>query len=104
MRENRTSGLMSGDGKRSDAARPQPPRPSSTLRWAYRSPRPEANSCPGSMTCYDQAAESIAERWVKVGIRVFRQDLQGLQPCRPDPSGESGLISLSDHSDLVGNS
>jgi hypothetical protein len=40
-------------------------------RWRCRSPRPEANSCPRSMTCYDQAAESIAERWVKVGIRVF---------------------------------
>jgi hypothetical protein len=30
MRENRTSGLMSGEGKRSDAERPKPPRPSST--------------------------------------------------------------------------
>src|SRR4051812_8490393 len=33
MREIRTSGLMSGDGKRSVAAWPKPPRPSSTLRW-----------------------------------------------------------------------
>ena len=31
MREIRTSGLMSGDGKRSVAAWPKPPRPSSTL-------------------------------------------------------------------------
>ena len=31
MREIRTSGLMSGDGKRGDAAWPKPPRPSSTL-------------------------------------------------------------------------
>src|ERR1700730_7340208 len=31
MREIRTSGLMSGEGKRSVAAWPQPPRPSSTL-------------------------------------------------------------------------
>src|SRR6478735_2360628 len=33
MREIRTSGLMSGDGKRGDAAWPKPPRPSSTLHW-----------------------------------------------------------------------
>src|SRR3954454_21724149 len=33
MRGIRTSGLMSGDGKRSVAAWPKPPRPSSTLRW-----------------------------------------------------------------------
>src|SRR3954454_2095009 len=33
MRAIRTSGLMSGDGKRSVAAWPKPPRPSSTLRW-----------------------------------------------------------------------
>src|SRR3954451_737746 len=33
MREIRTSGLMSGDGKRSVAAWPKPTRPSSTLRW-----------------------------------------------------------------------
>src|SRR3954466_3214445 len=33
MRATRTSGLMSGDGKRSVAAWPKPPRPSSTLRW-----------------------------------------------------------------------
>jgi putative transposase len=32
MREIRTSGLTSGDGKRGDAAWPKPPRPSSTLR------------------------------------------------------------------------
>src|SRR4051812_22084568 len=32
MREIRTSGLMSGDGKRSVAAWPKPPRPSSTLQ------------------------------------------------------------------------
>jgi hypothetical protein len=31
MRAIRTSGLMSGDGKRGDAAWPKPPRPSSTL-------------------------------------------------------------------------
>ena len=31
MREIRTSGSMSGEGKRSDAERPKPPRPSSTL-------------------------------------------------------------------------
>jgi len=31
MREIRTSGLMSGEGKRGVAARPKPPRPSSTL-------------------------------------------------------------------------
>jgi hypothetical protein len=31
MREIRTSGLMSGEGKRSYAAWPKPPRPSSTL-------------------------------------------------------------------------
>jgi hypothetical protein len=31
MREIRTSGLMSGDGKRGVAAWPKPPRPSSTL-------------------------------------------------------------------------
>src|SRR3954465_12413522 len=34
MREIRTSGLMSGEGKRSVAAWPKPPRPSSTLRCA----------------------------------------------------------------------
>src|SRR3954447_21856149 len=32
MREIRTSGLTSGDGKRSVAAWPKPPRPSSTLQ------------------------------------------------------------------------
>ncbi|MEJ0047999.1 MAG: group II intron maturase-specific domain-containing protein [Rhodospirillales bacterium] len=32
MREIRTSGLMSGEGNRSDAAWPKPPRPSSTLQ------------------------------------------------------------------------
>jgi putative transposase len=32
MREIRTSGLMSGDGKRGVATRPKPPRPSSTLQ------------------------------------------------------------------------
>jgi FtsP/CotA-like multicopper oxidase with cupredoxin domain len=31
MREIRTSGLMSGEGKRGVAARPKQPRPSSTL-------------------------------------------------------------------------
>ncbi len=31
MREIRKSGSMSGEGKRSDAGRPKPPRPSSTL-------------------------------------------------------------------------
>ncbi len=31
MREIRTSGSMSGEGKRSDAERPKPPRLSSTL-------------------------------------------------------------------------
>src|SRR3954462_10730997 len=36
MREIRTSGLMSGDGKRGDAAWPKPPRPSSTLPDAHR--------------------------------------------------------------------
>src|SRR3954462_14865984 len=36
MREIRTSGLMSGDGKRSVAAWPKPPRPSSTLRAPRR--------------------------------------------------------------------
>src|SRR4029453_13025454 len=36
MREIRTSGLMSGDGKRSVAARPKPPRPSSTLQVTGR--------------------------------------------------------------------
>ena len=35
MREIRTSGLMSGDGKRSVAAWPKPPRPSSTLRQRF---------------------------------------------------------------------
>src|SRR5690349_6980470 len=35
MREIRTSGLMSGDGKRSVAAWPKPPRPSSTLQFLY---------------------------------------------------------------------
>src|SRR3954462_13438809 len=36
MREIRTSGLTSGDGKRGDAAWPKPPRPSSTLPGGSR--------------------------------------------------------------------
>jgi transposase len=36
MREIRTSGLMSGDGKRGVATRPKPPRPSSTLQVVGR--------------------------------------------------------------------
>ncbi|MGB9425368.1 MAG: hypothetical protein WCB09_02620, partial [Methylocella sp.] len=36
MREIRTSGLMSGEGKRSVAAWPKPPRPSSTLPKARK--------------------------------------------------------------------
>ena len=36
MREIRTSGLTSGDGKRGVAAWPKPPRPSSTLPDAHR--------------------------------------------------------------------
>src|ERR1700688_2074228 len=36
MREIRTSGLMSGEGKRSVAAWPKPPRPSSTLLKAQK--------------------------------------------------------------------
>ncbi len=37
MREIRKSGSMSGEGKRSDARRPKPPRPSSTLLRAPES-------------------------------------------------------------------
>jgi hypothetical protein len=39
MRETRTSGLMSGDGKRSDWQCLKPPRPSSTLPTGRKSPR-----------------------------------------------------------------
>jgi hypothetical protein len=40
MREIRTSGLMSGEGKRSDWQSLKPPRPSSTLQFRAR---PEDN-------------------------------------------------------------
>src|SRR3984893_10431486 len=44
MREIRTSGSMSGDGKRSVAAWPKLPRPSSTLRYCCKNPKlPGAN-------------------------------------------------------------
>jgi hypothetical protein len=43
MREIRTSGSMSGDGKRSVAAWPKLPRPSSTLP---KPPRAYATACP----------------------------------------------------------
>jgi hypothetical protein len=43
MREIRTSGSMSGDGKRSVAAWPKLPRPSSTLP---RLPKPMRPACP----------------------------------------------------------
>ncbi len=46
MREIRTSGSMSGEGKRGDAERPKPPRPSSTLLAdaSHRPAQMEANS------------------------------------------------------------
>jgi hypothetical protein len=43
MREIRTSGSMSGDGKRSVAAWPKLPRPSSTLP---KLPKPTRQACP----------------------------------------------------------
>jgi transposase len=42
MREIRTSGLMSGEGKRSVAAWPKPPRPSSTLLKAQKNDAADA--------------------------------------------------------------
>ncbi len=59
-------------------------------RWPCRSPRPEANSCPRSMTCYDQAGESIAERWVKVGIRVFARIYKAFSRVVPIHLGNPG--------------
>jgi len=46
MRETRMSGLMSGDGKRSDAIWPKPPRPSSTLPIAKSACRHAACTVP----------------------------------------------------------
>ena len=55
MREIRTSGLMSGEGKRSVAAWPQPPRPSSTLLKAQKND--------------DRDAEGIAEAATRPTMR-----------------------------------
>ena len=43
------------------------------------------------MTCYDQAGESIVERWVKVGIRVFARIYEALSRIASIHLGNPGL-------------
>src|SRR5271165_4300066 len=70
MREIRTSGSMSGDGKRSVAAWPKLPRPSSTLPKRARA---HATACP-ELAKADAPSPSVL--WTKVeprsrGVRFF---------------------------------
>jgi hypothetical protein len=74
MREIRTSGLMSGEGKRSVAAWPKPPRPSSTLLKAQKND--------------DLDAEAIAEAATRPTMRFVevkgqaQSDIQALHRAR----------------------
>jgi transposase len=74
MREIRTSGLMSGEGKRSGAAWPKPPRPSSTLLKAQKND--------------DRDAEGIAEAATRPTMRFVelksqeQRDMQTLHRSR----------------------
>ena len=52
MQEIRTSGSMSGEGKRSDAVRPKPPRLSSTLPLQIECDSPDAQQ-PSYVHCID---------------------------------------------------
>jgi hypothetical protein len=52
MLEISTSGLMSGDGKRSGPFRAQPPRPSSTLRISDQNAVSDADNLFGSLTLF----------------------------------------------------
>src|SRR4051812_12462075 len=61
-------------------------------RWPCRSPWPEANSWRRSVTCHDQAAESIAERWVKVGIQIFAKVYRPLSRVASIHLGNPGLV------------
>ena len=75
MREIRTSGSMSGDGKRSVAAWPKLPRPSSTLP---KRSKPIRQSCPqlakadvGSND--DEDASTVARRILDLYLELNRR-------------------------------
>jgi hypothetical protein len=74
MREIRTSGLMSGEGKRSVAAWPKPPRPSSTLLKAQKNDDLDAEAIA-------EAATRPTMRFVEVKSQA-QSDIQALHRAR----------------------
>ena len=67
MRENRTSGLMSGEGRRSDAEWPKPPRPSSTLHNMRLTQTLDGEGVSDSISLRGREMKSDREapRWVR---------------------------------------
>jgi Transposase len=83
MREIRTSGLMSGEGKRSVAAWPKPPRPSSTLLKAQKNDDLDAEAIA-------EAASRPTMRFVEVKSQV-QSDIQALHRARERLVSLAGL-------------
>ena len=87
MRETRTSGLMSGDGKQGDAKWPEPPRPSSTLPACLH--------------------DRLPKRWARLPNALAHRDfgsyLAGVGDCRDGAgSGHVPRVSRSGWLDAAG--
>src|SRR3954471_20880533 len=98
MREIRTSGLTSGDGKRGVAAWPKPPRPSSTLQVKGRKRQVMVDTDGRGLILQPQPAD-VQDRDGAVAVLRLSRRAFPLRRFRHDPHAPHRTLSLTSRTD-----
>src|SRR5438105_3730174 len=97
MREIRMSGLTSGDGKRSVAAWPTPPRPSSTLQVKGRKRHALVDTDGRALLLFAHPADMRSARRLSSSCRRRRLVALAMAPPLADDLLQGGQASLDLH-------